>query len=507
MPACLRKLPVRAWHTMLGSTALILFLAADLAAQTPPLRWETSVYGPENSPATLGCGSCTSDQRTMAVDAAGDVIVTGYTDTATFSDFLTVKFSGTTGAEIWRQRFDSAFSAFDQSWALALDGDGNAIVTGYFWSGFEYDIKVIMYAAADGAILWQTQFDGPASGIDFGIAIGVDSAGNVIVGGNVGDGITEDGDDMVTVKFAAADGAVPVEQDLRRRRRPPRSRLRTDGGRRRQRHRHGRGDRFRRCRHRTGRPSSTRQPMVPCSGRRATPARATVWISRTAIAVDTANNVIIAGNTHKAATSTPGLSSTRGNGAVLWEQTFAGRAAATTSSTRWRSTRRATPSPPASPSTGSQQRWNTVKYRGADGVQVWAKTFASSRQSERRLGGVALDTAGNAIVGGRVNNSADPANRDIAGGASTPVLTELLLWSYTYAGSATDSIASRLFATRPGEVSCRRIARSRGVARAGVIVKLAQHSISPPASRLQRRPSLGHRCSATRAGETTRSGN
>ncbi len=113
--------------------------------------WETSVYGPDNSPATLGCGSCASDQDTVAVDAAGDVIVTGYA-----------------------------------------------------WSGTEYDIKVIKYASADGAILWQTQFSGVASGIDFGIAIGVDRAGNVIVGGNVWNGTD---DDMVTVKFAAADGA------------------------------------------------------------------------------------------------------------------------------------------------------------------------------------------------------------------------------------------------------------------------------------------------------------
>jgi outer membrane protein assembly factor BamB len=141
----------------------------------------------------------------MAVDAAGDVIVTGYTDTATLSDMLTIKFSGVTGAEIWQQRFDDAFSSFDQAWALALDSDGSAIVAGYAWTGNECDIKVIKYASADGAILWQTQFTGPGIGVDFGIAIGVDSAGNVIVGGNVWNGTD---DDMVTIKFAASDGAV-----------------------------------------------------------------------------------------------------------------------------------------------------------------------------------------------------------------------------------------------------------------------------------------------------------
>lgn len=205
MPACLRQNLLCALHTMLVSTALTVF-PGDAAAQTPPVRWETSVYGPDNSPATLGCGSCASDQATMAVDAAGDVIVTGYTDTATLSDMLTIKFSGVTGAEIWRQRFDDAFSGFDQAWALALDSDGNAIVAGYAWTGSEFDIKVIKYASADGAILWQTQFTGAGIGVDFGIAIGVDSAGNVIVGGNVWNGTD---DDMVTIKFAAADGCGP----------------------------------------------------------------------------------------------------------------------------------------------------------------------------------------------------------------------------------------------------------------------------------------------------------
>ena len=49
------------------AAALIAVLALDAAAQTPPVSWAVSAYGPGNAPATLGCGFCASDQRSMAV--------------------------------------------------------------------------------------------------------------------------------------------------------------------------------------------------------------------------------------------------------------------------------------------------------------------------------------------------------------------------------------------------------------------------------------------------------
>ena len=313
---------------------------------------------------------------TVAVDAAGDVIVTGYTDTATLSDILTVKFSGATGTEIWRQRFDDAASGFDQAWALALDGDGNAIVTGYAWSGSEYDIKVIKYASADGAILWQTQFSGLASGIDFGIAIGVDRAGNVIVGGNVWNGTD---DDMVTVKFAAADGAVLWSRTFAGAAGAGDYvfALKVDGD-----------DNVIVTGEATASFGSTSDWKTI---KYAAADGAVLWETSYAgagngldipygIAVDAANNVIIAGDTHNGTDLDAKIVKYGAvNGAVLWEQTFAGVGGGDDIFYAL-----ALDAAGDAVATGftfngvADNDWNTVKYRGADGVQVWATTFAGS---------------------------------------------------------------------------------------------------------------------------------
>ena len=69
--------------------AAMLMLASFLIhAQSPAVRWAVSAYGPGTTAATVGCGTCASDQRAMAVDAAGNVFVTGFATTATASDRL-----------------------------------------------------------------------------------------------------------------------------------------------------------------------------------------------------------------------------------------------------------------------------------------------------------------------------------------------------------------------------------------------------------------------------------
>jgi len=436
------------------AAGLIAVSALDVAAQTPPVSWAVSAYGPDNAPATLACGFCASDQRSLAVDGAGDVIVTGYTDIATVSDIMTVKFSGATGAVIWAKTFDSPGSGYDQSWAMALDAAGNAIVTGYTWmGGAEYDIKTIKYAAADGAILWQNTFAGPSSGIDFGIAIAVDGAGNAIVGGNVWNGAN---DDMKTVKFAAADGTVVWDK--------------TFAG-------------------AAGANDYVYAVAVDGAGNVLVTGEATnaalsgpdwktikyaaadgavLWAATFAgagngldipygIAIDGANNVIVAGNSQIGAAADAKYDAKivkydGTNGGGLWEKTFAGPgggddmfyalaldAAGNAIATGF-----------TFDSTGNND-WNTVKYRGTDGAILWAKTFAGSGNLSDVSVAVAVDAAGNAIVGGRVNNSADPDNRDMQA-VKYAASDGALLWSYTHAGSAGGFDRVAAVAARAGAV-------------------------------------------------------
>ena len=411
---------------------LITMLALDAAAQTPPVSWAVSAYGPDNSPATLGCGFCASDQRAMAVDAAGDVIVTGYTDVAGVSDILTVKFSGATGAELWRKVFDGA-SGFDQSWAMALDAAGNAIVTGYTWSGLEYDIKTIKYASADGAILWQNTFTGPASGIDFGIAVAVDGAGNAIVGGNVWNGAD---DDMKTVKFAAADGTVLWDKTFAGAAggNDYVYALAVDGA----------GNVVV-----TGEATNDAHSGADWKTiKYAASNGAVLWEATVAgagngldipyaIAIDGANDVFVAGYSHNGADADAKIVKyAAANGAVLWEKAFVGPAGGDDMFYAL-----ALDGAGNAIATGfafngaAGNDWNTVKFRAADGATLWAKTFGGAGNLSDVPVAVAVDADGNAIVGGRINNSDDPANRDLQA-VKYSAAEGVLVWSYTHAGGA-----------------------------------------------------------------------
>ena len=175
--------------------------AAPAWAQAPAVLWAVSSYGPTNTEAGLGCGGCSSDKRSMAADASGNVIVSGYANTPTGSDWKTTKFNGATGAVIWESLFNGTANGSDQAYAMTLDSAGNAIVTGYQWNGADGDIKVIKYAAANGAVVWQASVAGTPGGNDFGIYVATDSTGNVFVGGSTWNGTN---DDMRTVKYAAA---------------------------------------------------------------------------------------------------------------------------------------------------------------------------------------------------------------------------------------------------------------------------------------------------------------
>ncbi|MBI2926748.1 MAG: hypothetical protein HYY24_13710, partial [Verrucomicrobia bacterium] len=62
-----------------------------------------------------------ADQAVKVVrDAAGDIIVTG----TTARDMVTIKYSGADGSVLWQQRYNGPAKA------VAVDGSGNVVVTG-----------------------------------------------------------------------------------------------------------------------------------------------------------------------------------------------------------------------------------------------------------------------------------------------------------------------------------------------------------------------------------------
>jgi uncharacterized delta-60 repeat protein len=145
----------------------------------------------------------------IAVDGAGNVYLTGYTTEANtieyypLGDYLTLKYASD-GTELWVARHSGPGGADDRAVAIAVDGDGNAYVTGshshdyYVNSGttvyFDYDYATLKYDA-NGQRVWLAVYSsGRPRAPDEAVALKLDAAGNIYVTGS------SEGD-MVTVRY------------------------------------------------------------------------------------------------------------------------------------------------------------------------------------------------------------------------------------------------------------------------------------------------------------------
>jgi outer membrane protein assembly factor BamB len=95
-------------------------------------------------------------------------------------DYLTIKYSNT-GVPLWTARYDGPVSRADYATSIAVDGSGNAYVTGYS-RGAGLDYATIKYNT-NGAQQWVARYDGPAHSGDLAFAIALDVSGNVYVTG------------------------------------------------------------------------------------------------------------------------------------------------------------------------------------------------------------------------------------------------------------------------------------------------------------------------------------
>jgi len=150
--------------------------------------------------------------RAVTTDARGNVFATGYAvDGASgFSRIYTAKYDALDGHLVW-QKFhapngDAPYSITASSpspMAIVCDSQGNAIVTGSQNAG-GIDVVTIKYAAADGAVLWTKIYDGTAGGQDEGVKVAVDSNDDVIMTAK-SVGVSAQFD-IVTIKYAKVGG-------------------------------------------------------------------------------------------------------------------------------------------------------------------------------------------------------------------------------------------------------------------------------------------------------------
>jgi hypothetical protein len=141
----------------------------------------------------------------IAVDRAGDVIVTGISATpGGHTVAKTVKSAGATGRTLWERDFSGPGSSGAR--ALAIDGAGNVVVTGFAGNGTGGDDIATVKYAANGTPLWHASHAVAGSGRDAGHGVAVDAAGDVVVTGAT-HALGAAAPQMRTIRYASADGA------------------------------------------------------------------------------------------------------------------------------------------------------------------------------------------------------------------------------------------------------------------------------------------------------------
>jgi hypothetical protein len=224
---------------VLGVLAIASFLALTSAqSQEPQRAWLQLYNGPANN----------SDKvRAMAVDHAGNVLVTGYSrrQDGTF-EHVTLKYSPT-GQPLWTNRFSpppniygapsaiavdsdnnvfvtgesvsndsvtlkyspegaALWTNYGSATGMAIDRDGNAIIAGTSSSPGSFSDYVIVKYSPIGAALWTNRYDGPAHYTEILSAVAVDGEENVFVTGfSAGDSsYFPENAQFATIKYSSA---------------------------------------------------------------------------------------------------------------------------------------------------------------------------------------------------------------------------------------------------------------------------------------------------------------
>jgi hypothetical protein len=131
-----------------GAAVKAIVVKLDLAGR---VIWEQT-YLPPAALSAFG--------RTIALDASGNVFVGGSVTSGSYPgglDYLTLKYSPS-GARLWAQRYNGPGDSADEIADLATDSDGDIVVTGGSFGGFDTfaDIATLRYINGD-------PFPGPAS--------------------------------------------------------------------------------------------------------------------------------------------------------------------------------------------------------------------------------------------------------------------------------------------------------------------------------------------------------
>jgi hypothetical protein len=128
-----------------------------------------------------GTGSGADVATAIALDSSGNAYVTGFSYSGTGYNYTTVKYS-TAGVQQWVMTYILTGITYDRPTGIAVDGSGNAYITGIVYSGSNEDYATVKYSTS-GVQQWATLYNGPDDNDDEAAAIAVDGSGNTYVTG------------------------------------------------------------------------------------------------------------------------------------------------------------------------------------------------------------------------------------------------------------------------------------------------------------------------------------
>lgn len=126
-----------------------------------------------------GSGSFTDRATALAIDGNGDVFVSGYKGATTTKADYELRVYDSSGAFLWERSY-GAFpnTNYDQSYAMTVDPNGEAILTGrakMSSSGAPSEIHTVKFHADDVPPVWVSSYSRSATSSDVGLQIATDA--------------------------------------------------------------------------------------------------------------------------------------------------------------------------------------------------------------------------------------------------------------------------------------------------------------------------------------------
>jgi hypothetical protein len=145
----------------------------------------------------------------VALDGAGNVVAAGFIRNADSNeDFTVAKFDGVSGAEQWRQVINGTANGIDQANGVAVDRAGNVIAAGITQNAvFGVDFTLLKLDGVSGAVSWCRAINRSTEGspLDVANAVAVDGAGDAVATGYTA--MRGIGNQFTVVKVRGTDGS------------------------------------------------------------------------------------------------------------------------------------------------------------------------------------------------------------------------------------------------------------------------------------------------------------